>query len=31
MVLQTYEPATDSFFDYTVTLIEEGLGGEIAL
>ncbi len=25
------EPATDSFFDYTVTLIEEGLGGEIAL
>lgn len=25
------EPATDSFFDYSVTLIEEGLGGEIAL
>lgn len=25
------EPATDSFFDYTLTLIEEGLGGEIAL
>ena len=25
------EPATDSFFDYTTTLIEEGLGGEIAL
>ncbi len=25
------EPATDSFFDYSLTLIEEGLGGEIAL
>jgi len=25
------EPAADSFFDYTTTLIEEGLGGEIAL
>ncbi len=24
------EPATDSFFDYSMTLIEEGLGGEIA-
>lgn len=29
--LELEEPATDSFFDYTVTLIEEGLGGEIAL